>query len=192
MYLKVLGILVCIIAVDVIGGSILTQSTALIAEAGHMAGDCLTVIVSILVAIIVRNGQNEPVARRVGFIFNVGMLLVIAGGIALQAVDRFEHPQAFAGWVVVIAASISLFGSYAAHRVLDAVEDEDRSETHDAQHLHVKADIAQSAGVILAGLFMVATGITIVDPVVSSLIALWMTQQAIRLVLRRLVNGDET
>jgi cobalt-zinc-cadmium efflux system protein len=107
-------------------------------------------------------------------------------------VDRFEHPQAFAGWVVVIAASISLFGSYAAHRVLDAVEDEDRSETHDAQHLHVKADIAQSAGVILAGLFMVATGITIVDPVVSSLIALWMTQQAIRLVLRRLVNGDET
>jgi cobalt-zinc-cadmium efflux system protein len=185
MYSKVFGIYIFIIAIDVIGGRILTNSTALVAEAGHVAIDSVSAIVSIISAYLVTIGHNEKRTRRIGFLLNMGMLWSVAMLIGYEAIERFEHPQAFSGWVVIIAATISLCGSLVAHRVLDNDSHEERTETHEAQHLHVWADIVQSAGVILAGLIMIVTGSSIVDPIMSALIALWMASQTILLIVRR-------
>jgi cobalt-zinc-cadmium efflux system protein len=153
---------------------VLAHSMALLADAGHNLGDVLALAVAWGASALSR---REPSHRFtyglrsssiLAAVFNAVLLLVVTGGIAWEALQRLADPVDVGGatvaWVallgiVVNGASAVLF---ARHR-------------HDVNvrgaFLHLVADAAVSAGAMLAGLGIVATGWLWLDPVTGLAIA---------------------
>jgi cobalt-zinc-cadmium efflux system protein len=107
---------------------------------------------------------------------NAGILLVAVGAIIVEAIDRFRHPAPIAGGVVSVVAAVGIainLGTALAFM---------RGREHDLNirgaFLHMLGDAAASAGVVVAGLLIAATGLLWIDPAVSLLLAaliMWST-----------------
>ena len=98
---------------------------------------------------------------------NAVLLLLSSGAIALEAVQRLLDPQPVAGEVVawVAAAGIAVNGGTALLFLRGQADLNVRGA-----FLHLMADAAVSAGVVLAGLGIALTGWGWLDPAVSLLI----------------------
>ncbi len=163
------------------------NSMALIADAGHNLSDVLGLVVAWIAAII---GKRKPTERYswgwghasiLAALFNALALLVAVGAIAWEAVDRLRDPQPAAGWTMIVVAAIGI-AINGATAWLFAAGGKDDINIRGA-FLHMLADAAVSAGVVVAGLLMLATGWLRVDPIVSLLIAgviLWSTWDLLR------------
>jgi cobalt-zinc-cadmium efflux system protein len=164
-----IGLNLAFVMVEAVAG-ILAQSMALLADAGHNLSDVLALGVAWAVSALSR---REPSHRFtyglrsssiLGAMFNAALLLLVTGGIAWEAVQRLAYPVETAGATVawVAALGIAVNGAsavlFARHR-------------HDINvrgaFLHLAADAAVSAGAMLAGLGIVATGWLWLDPVMG-------------------------
>jgi cobalt-zinc-cadmium efflux system protein len=159
-----------------------TNSLALVADAGHNLGDVLSLVLAWAGTVLAR---REPTPRRtygmrrfsiLAAVANAGILLVAVGAILVEAVDRFRHPAPIAGGIVSVVAAVGIainLGTALAFM---------RGREHDLNlrgaFLHMMGDAAASAGVVVAGLLIAATGLLWIDPFVSLLLAaliLWST-----------------
>jgi cobalt-zinc-cadmium efflux system protein len=162
------------VGVEAVAG-ILANSLALLADAGHNLGDVLGLLLAWGAAWLAR---RRPTFRRtygygrssiLAAVLNAMILLIAVGGIAVEAVGRFFHPEPVAGGTVMIVAAIGIavngltaFLFAAGHR-------------HDLNirgaFLHMLADAAVSAGVLLAALLIALTGQLWLDPAASLAVA---------------------
>jgi cobalt-zinc-cadmium efflux system protein len=159
-----------------------TNSLALVADAGHNLGDVLSLVLAWAGTVLAR---REPTPRRtygmrrfsiLAAVANAGILLVAVGAILVEAVDRFRHPAPISGGIVSVVAAVGIainLGTALAFM---------RGREHDLNirgaFLHMMGDAAASAGVVVAGLLIAATGLLWIDPFVSLLLAaliLWST-----------------
>jgi cobalt-zinc-cadmium efflux system protein len=159
-----------------------THSLALIADAGHNLGDVLALVLAWAGTVLAR---REPTPRRtygmrrfsiLAAVANAGILLIAVGAIIVEAVDRFRHPAPIQGGIVSLVAAVGIvinLGTALAFM---------RGREHDLNirgaFLHMLGDAAASAGVVVAGLLIAATGLLWIDPAVSLLLAaliLWST-----------------
>ncbi|HEX3289869.1 MAG TPA: cation diffusion facilitator family transporter [Gaiella sp.] len=177
----VLALTVGFTVVEIVGG-FLTDSLALLADAGHMFSDTFAIGLA-LVALTLASRPSTP-RRSFGFqraeilaAFVNGLTLVlIAGWILWEAVGRFRNPpDVLGGWMLAVAAA-GLAVNVASAAILA------RSE-HDSLNVraafrHVIADLLGSVGVIVAAVVILVTGWTVADPVVSVLIALLIVGSA--------------
>jgi len=149
-------------------------SVALLADAGHNLSDVLGLMIAWGAATL---GRRAPGGRFtyglrsssiLAALANAVLLLVAIAAIAVEAIERLARPEAVAAPTVmaVAAAGILVNGFTAA---LFA-----RGRHHDINirgaFLHMAADAAISAGVVVAGFLILRTGATWIDPVVSLLI----------------------
>ncbi len=150
------------------------QATALLADAVHNAGDVLALLLAWAASVLAR---RVPSLRRtygwgrgsiLAALANAVVLLIGVGAIALAAAQRLLHPlpvgSATMAWVA--AAGIAVNGATAwlfarGHGDLNIR----------AAFLHMTADAAVSAGVVVAALLITATGAVWIDPAVSLVIA---------------------
>ncbi|WP_342150512.1 cation diffusion facilitator family transporter [Methylorubrum sp. SB2] len=153
----------------------LSNSMALVADAGHNLSDVLGLAAAWLAAVLVK---RAPTARFtyglrgssiLAALFNAVMLLVATGAIIAEAIQRFLEPAAVAGTTVMVVAGIGiLINGFTAWLFASGGK-------HDINirgaYLHMAADAAVSLGVVLAGLAILATGYDWIDPVVSLVIA---------------------
>jgi cobalt-zinc-cadmium efflux system protein len=96
-------------------------------------------------------------------------LVLLAGWIAWAAIGRLgDPPDVKGGWVLAVGAA-GLVVNLVAARVLQ--RSGSTSLNVRAALLHVLADLASSAGVVLAGLLVLVAGWEAADPVVSLVIA---------------------
>jgi cobalt-zinc-cadmium efflux system protein len=150
-------------------------SMALIADAGHNLSDVLGLVVAWAGA---RMALRSPSPRFtyglkkasiLAALINALLLLVAIGAIAAEAVRRLFNPSLPDGATVmaVAAAGIVINGATA---LLFA-----RGASHDINirgaFLHMSADAAVSAAVVVAGFLILATGQQWIDPVMSLAIA---------------------
>lgn len=169
------GLLVNLLYVAVeFGFGVITGSTALLADAGHNLSDVLGLAMAGGAAWLAR---QAPGARRTyGFgkatilaALANGVLLVFAcGAIAVEAVRRLAEPAEAASVTIMVVAGIGfLINLGTALLFLD-------SRRHDLNargaFLHMAADAAISAGVVLAGGLILLTGQTWIDPIVGLVI----------------------
>jgi cobalt-zinc-cadmium efflux system protein len=156
-----------------------TQSLALIADAGHNLGDVLGLVLAWAGTVLAR---REPTPRRtygmrrfsiLAAIANAGLLLIAVGAIIVEAVERLRHPAPVAGGLVSIVAAVGIvinLGTALAFM---------RGRHHDLNirgaFLHMLGDAGASAGVVVAGLLIGATGLLWIDPFVSLLLAALIT-----------------
>src|ERR1700680_787719 len=153
---------------------VLAHSMALFADAGHNAGDVLALVLAWRSHAI---SQKHPTERYTyGFrsssiiaaLINATILLVVTGAIAWAALERLFAPQPVAGATVMVVAALAIVINCAAAAVLA------RGNTSDLNvygaFLHLVTDAAVSAGVVIAGLVILLTGLLWVHPVASLLI----------------------
>jgi cobalt-zinc-cadmium efflux system protein len=179
--LWVLGLTLAFTVVEVAGG-IWTDSLALLADAGHMLSDNIAITIA-LVAVTLARRPSTP-ARSFGMqraeilaAFVNGLTLVLVSGwIVWEAVQRFRNPpEILGGWMLVVAlAGLAVNGISA----VILLRSEGESLNVEAALRHVIADLLGSAGVLVAAVIILATGWTLVDPIVSIAIALLIVASA--------------
>lgn len=152
-----------------------TNSMALLADAGHNLSDVLGLLVAWAAATLAKKSPSERYTygwRRssiLAALFNAVFLLVAIGAIAFEAVRRFSHPQPVEGGTVMLVAGIGVVVN-AATALLFASGRKGDINIRGA-YLHMAADAAVSAGVVIAGLVILQTGWSWIDPVTSLFIA---------------------
>jgi len=159
-----------IVAVETIGG-FLANSTALVADAGHVLSDVLGLALAGGASWLA--GRPAGGRRTYGFgkatvlaaLTNGVVLMFVSGGIALEAINRLLKPEAVSSWVVIGAAAIGVVVNAAT--ALMFARGRERDLNVRGVFLHMAADAGISLGVILAAGAILVTGWTWLDPVVS-------------------------
>lgn len=165
-----------------------SESMALVADAGHNLSDVLGLIVAWIASVLVK---RAPTARFtyglrgssiLAALFNAVFLLVATGAIAWEAVARLiaPEPQPVAGLTVMVVAGIGILINGATAWLFASGSSDINIR---GAYLHMVADAAVSAGVVITGLIIVLTGAAWIDPVVSLVIAgliVWATWGLLR------------
>jgi len=163
------------------------HSLALLADAGHNLGDVLGLLLAWGAAEMAR---RSPTPRRtyglrrstiLAALANAILLLVAVGAIGLEAIQRLAHPAPVAGATVASVAGLGVIVNGITASLFFAGRRDDLNVR--GAFLHMAADAAVSAVVLLAGLAMMATHVGWLDPVASLivvLVILWGTWGLLR------------
>jgi cobalt-zinc-cadmium efflux system protein len=160
--------------VELVAG-VLAGSLALLADAGHMVSDGLALGLALFATWLSRRPATPERTfgwRRAEILAALanGLLLVVLGlWIVVEAIGRIgDAPSVEGGWVLA-AGLAGLAVNVASARVLHGAG---TGLNVRAAFLHVLADLASSAGVVLAALVILLTGWQAADPVAGLLIGL--------------------
>ncbi len=153
---------------------IISNSLALLADAGHNLGDVAGLLLAWGAAWLTR---RAPTAKRtygygrtsiLAALANAVLLLVAIGAIGWEAVQRFAHPEPVQGLTVMIVAAIGI--AVNGGTALLFMRGRKGDINIRGAFLHMASDAGISAGVVVAGLVMMLTGWLWLDPVVSLLL----------------------
>ena len=185
---KALLLTLAVLLVELAGG-FLSHSLALLSDAGHVFTDAAAIGLSWFA---LREG-DRPADQGMTFgyhrsgilaaLFNGLSLLAVTAWILWQAYGRLHHPPVVGSlWMFVSAGAGLLVNAYLAWGLRREQDVNIRSAA-----LHMLGDAAASAGVIVAGVVILATGWYAVDPVLSILIAVLIALGAVNLLRRTLL-----
>ena len=152
---------------------LVADSLALLADAAHMLSDSLALGLALFAAWLA--GRPATPERSFGWrraevlaaLANAVVLVVLGGWIVWTAIGRLSDPPEVTGGWVLAAGVAGLVVNLAAARVLHGAGS---GLNVRAAMLHVLADLASSAGVVVAGLVVLATGWAYADPIAALLI----------------------
>jgi cobalt-zinc-cadmium efflux system protein len=182
----VVALLVAIVAMveEAVGGWV-SNSLALLSDAGHMLADAAAIALSLFA---LRIGARPADARRtygyyrleiLAALLNGAFLFAIAAGIAIEGYHRLIHPEPVHVRVVVLLACFGIVlnavGMWITHGGARA------SMNLRSTFLHLAGDLLNSVGVLLSAAVIASTGELAADPIISFLIAGTIVWSAIRL-----------
>ncbi len=172
----VLGMLlnVAFVVIGVIAG-IAAHSTALLADAAHNMGDVLGLGMAWGAMVLARRART---ARRtyglrrttiLAALGNGGLVLFAIGAVVWEAIQRLDATPAVDGGIVAIVATIGVVLNVLAAMLFAKGREGDMNIR--AAFLHLMADAAVSAGVVVAGVIVWKTGWSWVDPATSLIVS---------------------
>jgi cobalt-zinc-cadmium efflux system protein len=172
--------------VEVVGG-LMSNSLALLGDAGHMFTDTLALGLSLVALTLAKRPASEK--RTYGFhraevlaaLTNGAILIVISVFIFYEAYQRFVEPPEVKGGLMLGVAAVGLVANVVGISILRSASRENLNVK--GAFLHMWSDSVSSAGVIVAGVVILVTGWTVADPVVSVLIGVLILRGAAGLVL---------
>ena len=152
------------------------HSLALIADAGHNLGDVMGLGMAWGASVLARRQPDLRYTyglRRstiLASLANAVLLLVAVGGITWEAIRRFGEHQQVAGLTVICVAAAGILVNGITAMLFASGRKGDLNIK--GAFMHMAADAAVSAGVVIAGLVILLSGWWWLDPVVSLLINL--------------------
>lgn len=167
-------------------GGWLSGSLALIADSGHMISDSAALLLALIAYQV---AARAPDARRTYGFHRVRVLAALANGATLlllvvwivwEAIARFREPVEVLAGPMLVVASIGLLVNIAGALILNAGNKGD-SNLRGAL-LHVMGDLLGSVGAIAAAIGIMFTGWTVLDPILSVVVALLVVRSAWRLI----------
>ena len=173
--LIVLVLVVGYLVVEVVG-SLLTNSLALLADAGHMLTDAVGVGLALLA---IHFAAKPPTASKsfgyyrleiLAAVANAVLLFGVAAYILYEAFRRFTEPPDIQSLPMLVIAGIGLGVNLVSMRLLAAGAK--TSLNMRGAYLEVLGDLLGSVAVLVAGAVILVTGWTAADPVASVVIAL--------------------
>ncbi len=153
---------------------VLSNSVALIADAGHNLGDVLGLICSWAAIVLSRRPPGGRFTYGLGrssvlaALTNAVLLLVACGAIAWEAVLRLAAPPTVAGLTVMAVAAVGILLNGVCAWLLHSGSHDDLNRR--SAFIHMLGDAAISAGVLIAGGIIAVTGWSWLDPAVSLVI----------------------
>jgi len=181
----VLGLTAAYALAEVVGG-LISNSLALLADAGHMLTDMMALGLALVAARMARRPPDP--SRTYGYkrveilaaLFNGVALVVIALFILIEAWERLNEPPEVAhGLMAAVAAGglvVNVIGARILHRHQDGMNVR-------AAYLHVLGDLLSSIGTLIAAGAIGWFGWHWADPAISLVIGAVIVFGAVRLVL---------
>jgi len=154
---------------------ILSDSLALLTDAGHNLSDVLGLLLAWGAAALAR---RQPSPRRtygysratiLASLFSGLLLMGAVGAIGWEAVNRLVEPAQPVGSTIMIVAAIGVVVNTAT--ALFFLSGKDRDLNIRGAFLHMAADAAVSLGVVASGAAILWLGYGWIDPVISLVIA---------------------
>jgi cobalt-zinc-cadmium efflux system protein len=156
------------------GFGFVSNSVALIADAGHNLSDVLGLVCAWGAMILSRRPPGAKFTYGLGrssvlaALANAVLLLLACGAIAWEAASRLGSPPPVMGRTVMIVAAIGIALNGVSAWMLHAGSHGDLNRR--SAYLHMVSDAIVSAGVVLSGLLIMFTGWSLLDPIVSLVI----------------------
>lgn len=181
---------VVFVIVEAIAGFV-SGSIALLADAGHNLTDVVSLLLAWAAAILAARPPSERFtyglksSSILASIANAALLWGTVGAILVETLRRLFEPAQVAGTTMMVVAAIGI-----AINALSALLFAKGSKSDlnlRAAFVHLMADAAVSAGVVIAGGLIWATGIALLDPITSLVITLviaWSSWSILRDSLR--------
>ena len=156
------------------------NSLALMADAGHMANDSLSLLLALL-ALFLSAQKQRYIA-----LLNSGSLIVVALMILVEAIQRWQNPIEMMALPMLGVASLGLLVNlFVAKMMLNSDHDNLNIK---AAYLHVLTDLFGSIIAILSGLSAYFLGWLWVDPLASMILSMLVLKSGIsafRLALKK-------
>jgi cobalt-zinc-cadmium efflux system protein len=183
--LKMALVLTTVILIAEIFGGVVSNSLALLADAGHMFTDALAIA---LAYAALGFAMRPPTARKSYGWYRLEVLAALVNGVTLvvmslfifwEAYERMMDPPEVATGTMLVVAVIGLvangFGLFFLHG-------HGGSLNMRGAYLHVLGDLLSSVAVVAGGVFMAFTGVYLIDPILSVLIGVIIIAGAYRLL----------
>ena len=174
------AIITSFMVVEFVGGYWF-NSLALMADAGHMANDSLSLFLALL-ALFLSAQKQRYIA-----LLNSGSLIVVALMILFEAIQRWQNPIEMMALPMLGVASLGLLVNLLVAKIM-LNSDHDNLNIK-AAYLHVLTDLFGSIIAILSGLSAYFLGWLWVDPLASmilSVLVLKSGMSAFRLALKNI------
>lgn len=173
------------------GFGLASGSMALVADAGHNLSDVLALGLAWGASVL---SQRPPSDRYtyglksssiLAAIANAALLWVAIGGIMVETLRRLTDPAPVVGSTIIVVAAAGILVNGASALLFAQGSKSDLNLR--AAFVHLLADAAVSAGVVIAGLLIVGTGQWWIDPVTSLVVTAviaWSSWSLLRQALR--------
>lgn len=181
-----LSITVVMMVAEVIGG-LLSNSLALLSDAGHMLTDSLALALSFFAMTFAVMPATEK--KTFGFyrleilaaLVNGTVLLIVSLFIIYHAYQRILAPQPVEGGLMFVVAALGLVVNLVGGFFL--LKHRKTNLNIRGAFLHIVGDALSSVGVIIGGIVIIYTGWYLIDPLLSILIAIAIIISAGALVM---------
>lgn len=162
--------------VEAIGG-FLTNSLALLSDAGHMLSDSISLGIALIAFTLGEKAADY--SKTYGYkrfeilaaVVNGITLVLIALYIFYEAIDRFQNPPEVASvgmlWIAVIGLLVNILVAWIMMRGADVKENLNMR----GAYLHVLSDLLGSVGAIIAALLIMFFDFGWADPLASVIVA---------------------
>ena len=147
------------------------NSLALMADAGHMANDSLSLFLALL-ALFLSDQKQRYIA-----LLNSGSLIVVALMILVEAIQRWQNPIEMMALPMLGVASLGLLVNLFVAKIM-LNSDHDNLNIK-AAYLHVLTDLFGSIIAILSGLSAYFLGWLWVDPLASMILSMLVLKSGI-------------
>lgn len=169
------------VIVEVVGG-VITNSIAILSDAAHDFGDCLSLVTVLALQRKSKQGRNRRYSygyRRfslLGAIFLSGVLSVSSGFIIYESFNRLFNPESVdaVGMLWIAVAGIVINGA-AALRVKKG-----HSLNEKAVYLHIMEDVLGWIAVLVAGIVLIFVDFPQIDALLSLAISLWVLYNVVK------------
>ncbi len=177
--LKVLGIgflLIFFFAFVELVGGFLTNSLALLSDAGHMLTDSVSLLIALIAQFLVQKARGRSMTyglyrlEVLAALLNGLFLVALIGYIAYEAVQRFIRPEPILGPQMLLIATVGLIINLLVGYIL--FKSSEKNINVKAAFLHVVTDTLGSVSAILAGLAVTFWKFYLADPILSIAVSL--------------------
>ena len=171
------------LVLQVVGG-VAANSLGLLSDAAHNGSDVAALGMAYAADRVRDRPGNERLTYAYGrwevlvALINAVALIAVSAVIVYAAIGRLLHPSPVNGPLVIAFALVSLIGNALAAWLLEGQE----SVNARSAFLHLAGDAAASGAVLVGGLLVWVAGLDRADPVLSIIIAGWITFGAIGLI----------
>ncbi|MEO5717897.1 MAG: cation diffusion facilitator family transporter [Chthoniobacterales bacterium] len=187
------------IVAEVVFG-LFSHSLSLLADAGHNLSDVMGLLIAWAATNLARRTPTQRFTyglRRssvLAALFNAILLLVSIGAIAWEAIRRIRQPEPVLGQTMIWVAAAGVIVNGVTAWMFARGRKGDLNIR--GAFLHMAADTAVSAGVVVAGVLILQTGWSLIDPisslviVVIILVGTWgLLRDSVSLVLDAVPRG---
>ncbi len=165
------------------GVGMAVSSAGLVSDAGHNLSDVATLLISL---VAVNIAASKPEAAKGLTIANAVLLLAAVALIAVEGISKLISPEPVQGTIVSLTAGIGIIINGVTAYLL--MREQDRDINIKASFLHMLSDTLVSVGVLVSGLVIAKTGLYVIDPIVSLVIAAIILVPALKLFVQAVKN----
>ena len=161
------------------GVGFVSSSAGLVSDAGHNLSDVATLLISLAAINLAR---RKPRTAKKLTLANALLLIGAVVLIAVEGVSKLIDPDPIQGSVVSLTAGIGIIVNGVTAYLL--MREQDRDINIKASFLHMVSDTLVSVGVLVSGLIIAKTGLYVIDPIISLIIALIILFPAVKLLVK--------
>ena len=179
-----IAIAISIVAVVIeIYGARLSNSLALLSDAGHIFTDVLTLSIGVIAIRLAKRAHTSMMtygfhrAEILAALVNGASLIGISGYIFYEAFLRFFNPPEVQAPILLAVAAIGFVANVGVTKLLWSNGIEDLNVR--AIMLHSISDMLGSLGVICGAIILLFTGLTLIDPIIAIIIGGLILKNAI-------------